>query len=69
MMLYAKTVAVAVGMGLMALLFWTVAITAVMIYKAKTTGVAFTIKGMRESLFLAIALGWLGGTVWYFTLR
>jgi hypothetical protein len=68
-MLYAKTVAVAIGMGLMALLCWTVAITAFMVYKAKATGIAFEIKGMRESLILTIALGWLGGTVWYFVLR
>jgi hypothetical protein len=68
-MLYAKTVAVAIGMALMALMFWSVAVTAVMIYKAKATGTAFKIKGLRESLLLAVALGWLGGTVWYFVLR
>jgi len=68
-MLYAKTVAVAVGMALMALMFLSVAVTVLMIYKAKATGIAFTIKGLRESLLLAIVLGWLGGTVWYFVLR
>jgi hypothetical protein len=56
-------------MALMALMFLSVAVTVLMIYKAKATGIAFTIKGLRESLLLAIVLGWLGGTVWYFVLR
>jgi hypothetical protein len=69
MLLYAKTVAVAVGIALMVLLIWSVAVTAFMIYKAKTTGIAFTIRGMRESLVLALILGWLGGSIWYLVLR
>jgi hypothetical protein len=71
-MSYAKTVLIAIGLGLVGLIILTIvqiAWVAFSIHTGRATGVACTRAGVLEGLLVWTVLGFVAGTAWYFFQR
>jgi len=71
-MLYARTVATAVGALLGLWIVWNAALIlhqSLTLHREHATGFGFLLGGIVEGILTAIILGVLAGTVWYFVRR
>jgi len=69
LMSYVQTVAIATGLCAVALFLFSVIDALVRVIRRSATGLALVRRGAIELLAGAAALGWVGGTTWYFIRR
>ena len=69
-MLYGRAVVIAVGIFLGLWIVWNAALLlyqTTRIHGGGATGFGLVFGGLLEGVLTSVILGWLAGTVWYFT--